>query len=177
MELFQVCPVCTSETKGSVSWLRGTAVHITQDCKSCKRVRDWKNQPYIKNMPVLNLITCAAILFSGNKSAKILRVFRLMNLQQITSSTFFRHQQLYLEPIVFHSWQQEQSRRLEQLKLIGGGLVVSGDGRSDSPGHCAKYGTFTFIEQRINKVITIEIVQVRIYNIYIYVKSLNTEGA
>ena len=28
--------------------------------------------------------------------------------------------------------------------------MLLGDGRSDSPGHCANYGAFTVIEQRVN---------------------------
>lgn len=156
LELFVICPVCSADTSGKISFLRGTAVHVTH-----KRL--WKNQPYIKNMPVLNLQTSAAILFSGVKAAQALRVFQLLNIQGISRSTFFRHQQLYLHPLVFHSWQLEQSRRFDLLKAMPGSLIVSGDGRSDSPGHCAKYGTYTFMEQRMNKVIAIEIVQVRMF--------------
>ena len=36
------------------------------------------------------------------------------------------------------------------------------DGRSDSPGHSAKYGVFTVIEQRVNKVLDVELVQVHV---------------
>lgn len=32
--------------------------------------------------------------------------------------------------------------------------------RSDSPGHCAKYGSYTVIEDRINKVLDLQLVQV-----------------
>ncbi|XP_064153703.1 uncharacterized protein LOC135233762 [Anguilla rostrata] len=31
--------------------------------------------------------------------------------------------------------------------------------RSDSPGHCAKYGTYSLIEDRINKVLDLQLVQ------------------
>lgn len=33
------------------------------------------------------------------------------------------------------------------------GLVVAGDGRADSPGHSAKYGAYSMIEQTCNKVV------------------------
>lgn len=51
-----------------------------------------------------------------------------------------------------------------------GGLDLAGDGRSDSPGHSAKYGGYNIIEQRLNKVLDIQLVQVnydllRIFNI------------
>ena len=49
---------------------------------------------------------------------------------------------------------------MEELRSMGGGLELAGDGRSDSPGHSAKYGGFNVIEERLNKVIDIQIVQV-----------------
>ncbi|XP_061195757.1 uncharacterized protein LOC133203984 [Saccostrea echinata] len=46
-----------------------------------------------------------------------------------------------------------------RLESQNRGLVLAGDGRSDSPGLCAKYGAFTFIETKINKVLDIQQVQ------------------
>ena len=54
-------------------------------------------------------------------------------------------------PVIIKMWKEEQDKLVERLSNIGGGVVLSGDGRSDSPGHSAKYGALTFIEQRINK--------------------------
>lgn len=39
-------------------------------------------------------------------------------------------------------------------------LIVFDIHRSDSPGRCAKYGTYSLIEDRINKVLDIQLVQV-----------------
>ena len=41
-----------------------------------------------------------------------------------------------------------------------GDAVVEGDMRCDSPGHCAKYGTYTLIEARLRKIVTFWLVQV-----------------
>ncbi|KAL1251817.1 hypothetical protein QQF64_019613, partial [Cirrhinus molitorella] len=38
-------------------------------------------------------------------------------------------------------------------------LILSANCRSDSPGHCAKYGTYSLTEDRINKVLDIQLVQ------------------
>ena len=43
---------------------------------------------------------------------------------------------------------------VERLSKLEGG-VLSGDGKSDSPGHSAKYAAFTVIEQTTNKVLDI----------------------
>ena len=39
-------------------------------------------------------------------------------------------------------------------------LVLAGDGRCDSPGHCTKYGSYSLMEQHLNKVLHTELVQV-----------------
>ena len=48
------------------------------------------------------------------------------------------------------------------LRNLGDNLIVSGDGRCDSPGYSAKFGAYTLIENRINRVIALELVQVSI---------------
>ena len=39
-------------------------------------------------------------------------------------------------------------------------LVLGGDGRADSPGHSAKYGTYTLMELSHNIILDIQLVQV-----------------
>ena len=39
-------------------------------------------------------------------------------------------------------------------------VVIVGDGRSDSPGHSAKYGSYTFMDMDTHKILDVEIVQV-----------------
>ena len=48
-------------------------------------------------------------------------------------------------PVIIKMWKEEQDKLVERLSNIGGDVVLFGDGRSDSPGHSAKYGAFTFI--------------------------------
>ena len=38
--------------------------------------------------------------------------------------------------------------------------TVGGDGRCDSPGHCAKYGTYSLLELSCNRIIDFKLVQV-----------------
>jgi solute carrier family 8 (sodium/calcium exchanger) len=39
-------------------------------------------------------------------------------------------------------------------------VVVGGDGRADSPGHCAKFGSYSIMDLQRNKVLDIQLVQV-----------------
>ena len=38
--------------------------------------------------------------------------------------------------------------------------MFAGDGRSDSPGHSAKYGTYTVMDTDIEKIVDFEVIQV-----------------
>ena len=42
-------------------------------------------------------------------------------------------------------WKDYQTKLLTKLKDLGTGLVLAGDGRHDSMGHCAKFGAYTIL--------------------------------
>ena len=47
------------------------------------------------------------------------------------------------------------------LQEEGRPLILGGDGRADSPGHSAKYGTYTLMELEKCQVVDIQVVQVK----------------
>ena len=100
------------------------------------------------------------ILMCGALPSQILKMFSFMNMVAISRSTYHRHQSNYVVPAVVNEWTASQNQVLDELREIGGGLELSGDGRYDSPGHSAKYGGYTLMENRVNKVLDIQLVQV-----------------
>ena len=160
LELFNVCPVCSACTRGKIKKEVGSMVHIQIDCSNCKAVtRDWKSQPENHQTPMGNLLTSAAILLSGALPSQVLRMFDIMNVAMHTRKTFHRHQSKYIIPTIVNVWTEEQQTIMTQLRDQGRQLDLAGDGRSDSPGHSAKYGGYTLIEQNIKKIIDIQLVQ------------------
>ncbi|XP_010793701.1 uncharacterized protein isoform X1 [Notothenia coriiceps] len=160
MSLFTICPSCCGETQGNVEQQEGTYIKIKQVCAACGYERFWQNQPMLyRNMPACNLLLSGANHFSGCMATQTIRMLKLLGLQCISVGTFFRHQRLYTIPTIVQAWQTEQAGIIRELKEMGGGLILSGDCRSDSPGHCAKYGTYSLIEDRINKVLDLQLVQ------------------
>ena len=111
-------------------------------------------------MPAGNLLLSAAILYSGSMISQTLRMLKILRVECFSRQTFHKHQKNYLIPVVIKMWKEEQDKIIQSVSSLEGGLVLSGDGRSDSPGHCAKYGAFTVIEQRVNKVFDVQLVQV-----------------
>ena len=84
-----------------------------------------------------------------------------MQVACISDRTFYSHQHRYLEPSIVSVWGQEQSRLLSQAKAQSTSLSIGGDGRADSLGHSAKYGSYGIIDLHTNKVLHIELVQVK----------------
>ena len=51
----------------------------------------------------------------------------------------------------------------------GNQVILGGDGRCDSPGYCAKYGSYSCMDMDTNKILDTQLVQVR--NVMIFYKS------
>ena len=47
----------------------------------------------------------------------------------------------YLQPTIMNVWNGQKMATIEMLQALGEPLLLGGDGRSDSPGHSAKYGS------------------------------------
>jgi len=99
------------------------------------------------------------LFFAGAIPSKILRVMDFCGLQSISLSTFYRHQKAFLLRTVSNIWEREESILLNTLSTKP--LLLGGDGRNDSMGHSAKYGSYTLMELEENKIINIQLVQVQ----------------
>lgn len=157
-ELFTHCSVCSHSCR-LIKRVIGTYVSVTQSCLSCNFTRCWTSQPMIGSLPAGNIHLSAALFFSGASISKAERVMAALNVEGISSATFYRHSQLYLQPTVLSLWHTHQLELIHQLVLRSGEVVVGGDMRADSPGHCAKYGSYTMLEVRSNRIIDVQLVQ------------------
>ena len=177
--LFATCKFCTGVTSDVKKIVVGSFIRITQWCERCNRKVIWESQPFIGNMPAGNILTSSAILYAGALPTKALRIFRILNCASINTKTFFRHQRQILQPTVSSVWKRTQMSLIQLMKSQNHSLVLSGDGRADSPGHSAKYGSYTLIELSCSKVIDFSLVQVRFTHVYccIVVDSLSLESA
>ena len=140
--------------------LIGSFLRITQTCKKCLQTRVWDSQPYIGRIPAGNIMMSAAILFVGALPGQALRLFNVLNCPAISRRTFFRHQSHYLQPAIYSVWKFHQEQLIAQFKTEQKCLVLAGDGRCDSPGHSAIFGSYSVIELSCNKVLDFQLVQV-----------------
>ena len=141
----------------------GTFISIKQDCHYCGHKWKWNSQPFIKDVPAGNILLSAAILFSGSTPTKSLHFLKCLQMACISDRTFYYHQTKYLEPSIIHVWKHSQQELLSKCRSP---VVIGADGRADSPGHSAKFGSYGIIDMNTNKVIHIELVQVRTFHYY-----------
>ena len=158
--LFSTCMFCNSHSSSIKKWIIGTFLKVIQWCNKCKRNRIWDSQPYIGTIPACNILTSAAIFYTGALQSQALRIFKILNCCTINREYFFRHQRKFLQPTIESLWNQQQQALLLRFKEGNTPLAVAGDGRSDSLGHSAKYGSYTFIEMTCNKVVDFKLDQV-----------------
>ena len=128
-------------------------------CFVCESEWTWNSQPFVHGVPQGNILISAAILFSGSLPLKALHVFQIMNCAAIAERLFFTSKK-YLHPAVSSIWKEQQTTMLTVLQVDQKPLVLAGDGRCDSPGFSAKYGSYSFLEIEHNVVLNVQLVQV-----------------
>ncbi|KAK2549704.1 hypothetical protein P5673_029832, partial [Acropora cervicornis] len=156
--LFQTCHWCFANNPTLSISQSGTMLTIQTSCSHCKRDFTWTSQPLmLGKFPAGNLLLSFAILCSGASINKILVVFKHMGVLVYHFPTYFHHQRHLLIPAVVKYWRGYQAALLQRLQ--GQEVVLAGDGRHDSMGHSAKYGTYSIFCCTIGYIIHLVLVQ------------------
>ncbi|XP_064476231.1 uncharacterized protein LOC135390200 [Ornithodoros turicata] len=156
-ELFKTCRECFQPCRCSFT-TSGTLVTVLAECHQGHTFQ-WTSQPHIGKKAAGNALLSAALLYSGSSPTCTLRMLRQMRVQVLTDRQYYRYQGAYLFPTVNKVYKQQQEGLLEDLGTDPTSLAS--DGRCDSPGHSAKFLTYSFYSDRLNKIIHFEQVQVK----------------
>lgn len=133
----------------------GCSVKLEMTC-SAKHLMEWHSCPNITSkaggsVPSNNILQAAGILFCGSHFAKYFMLNRICHIHGISESTFYRYQKYLLAPAVEQYWQSQQQDVVS--KLSGKSLILSGDGRCDSPGKSAKFCSYTLMDTATELVV------------------------
>ncbi len=154
------CPSCCLPELTWVEKLPRAMLVLEATCKSCAHHLVWHSQPLVGDTPAGNILLSASILFAGATPGKVLRVLTHLGLASISRRTFSRHQKHILVPSVTKVWDEHQARVFAELREEGRPLILGIDGRADSPGFCAKFGSLSNLELVLNMVLDLQLVQV-----------------
>ena len=157
-QLLTRCPKCGQVIIDKKRKTTGSMLSVELTCHD-GHVTHWDSQPSIRRKPVGNLLLAASILFTGNTFARVSRLASCLNMQFISESVFYDTQKRFLFPVVNEAWENEQQLVRQEL-AVRDAVNLNGDGRCDSPGHNAKYGTYTLMDDDSGKVVAFSVVQV-----------------
>ncbi|XP_063054475.1 uncharacterized protein LOC134448750 [Engraulis encrasicolus] len=158
LQLLRNCPTCMRPCQIDTFEI-GTLLSVKQTCSNCVITNKWQSQPFIRDMPVGNLQLSAAVCFNGASFLQIHKVLSSLRMASICPRTFNHHQSLFLQPTILWQWRAEQQQIIQLAKQCHKPITLGGDMRADSPGHCAKYGSYTTMVLDCNKVVDIQLVQ------------------
>jgi hypothetical protein len=164
-ELMKFCQKCGSPISSKTSTNKGSMVAYKITCLAgCDYT--WQSQPMISpQLPCGNLLLSAGILITGNSYSSIKAFADATNIQVISKQAHQQHQHNSLTPVIQDEWRKARQKVVEELKTKDT-YVLAGDARMDSPGHNAKYGSYTLMDTDGNgcegnrKIVSMEMVQV-----------------
>ena len=101
LQLLKPCIRCGMEALVEQQQAYGCYVPFKISCQSdkCGHVREWANSEKVNGVPILNLLLCATILFTGCLPTKFLRAFNFLNVSTVSPGTFFKYQREYLHGV------------------------------------------------------------------------------
>ncbi|XP_041364322.1 uncharacterized protein LOC121379739, partial [Gigantopelta aegis] len=156
-DLMSVCRLCSGICTATVKNQIGFMVTVTQECAN-GHCYTWQSQKNYKKLPWANLFISGGILFSGSSPSNVITLFNHMKIPCISVRTYYRIQSCYLIPCIEKCWAKYQNDLMTTLS--GADLSLGGDARCDSPGHCAKYGSYTLMDLERKLVLDVQLVQV-----------------
>ncbi|XP_053389672.1 uncharacterized protein LOC128552654 [Mercenaria mercenaria] len=157
-KLFRLCRKCNRELIME-KYVSGTFVKVTTTCSTCVENEEWSSQPMSGSMAFGNLILGAAILFSGLSPGKALKMMAFAGIQTFCERAFSVYQRIYYVPSVMSVWTSHQARLADTVSKAGRTVKLGGDARCDSPGHTAKYGSYSVMDLEKNKILDCQLVQ------------------
>lgn len=137
----------------------GSCLVISWKCSSGHFGGSWSSQPMFNRARAGNLLLSSCLLLTGNSFAKIALFFKFLNLRFISKSLFYQHQGLYIAPTVQSYWETMKKSLWEERS--GKEVLLSGDARNDSPGHCAQYCTYTLADMDDKVILQQNVLDVR----------------
>lgn len=162
-KLFVKCMNCGEEVIDHQVTIVGTCVTYKSSCREgCET--SWSSQPVVNRVKMGNLLVAGCILFTGNTFARMDDFAKCLGLRFISSSTFYDLQNSHLLPIIQESWEENRHQILQTaMERHPQGLVLSGDARTDSPGHSGKHGAYSFmINSDADKELADKIVEIQL---------------
>ena len=158
--LFRFCLTCFKCTTITKTATRGSLLIVTMKC-SDQHEHKWFSQPIINGKSPGNLLIAASILYSGNTYSRIMEMMNIIHVQFFSGTTYYQHQKNVLLPTINSVYKSYRQKSFARCLMYDSNNVI-GDGRCDSPGFSAKYGTYTIMSSDTNEILDFHVVHVTV---------------
>lgn len=144
LPLLQRCLHCSASATIMKTFVKGTMVIVELFCTNSHSTK-WYSQPLSRGMATGNIMISAGILFSGSTFQRMKEITNISNIAFLSCTTFCKIQNCLLFPALHRVYTTNRRLLIDVLKK-GKEVNLLGDGRCDSPGYSAKYGTYTVMD-------------------------------
>lgn len=160
-ELLVFCRECHKRAHITNMIKKGTMLIVSLLCEN-NHDTTWHSQPkFDQGMAAGNLCMAASILLSGNTFQAIKEMMEIANVNFISSTTFYDLQKRYIFSAINKVYMTHRELRFANA-LEQPTLHLLGDGRCDSPGYNAKYGTYTLMNSESGEIMDFHVSHVSI---------------
>ena len=153
--LLQRCLICTATAIIAKVITTYSTLCINLLCQENHK-SIWRSQPMEKRFYLGNVRLSTCVLFNSNTYRKLEKYFQILNIPWVSKSRYYDMLDHMLS-VTDEAWKKEQSQIFLHRNR---GLILSGDWRCDSPGHNAKYLTFSLFDESLKKVVAVSLTQV-----------------
>ena len=137
----------------------GTCLVVSWQCSAGHFGGSWASHPKCEGVRAGNLLLASSICLSGNSFKKVGLLFYFFKSGFISKSLFNQYQHLYIAPAVSEYW---ENMKVDLWKdRDGREVILSGDARNDSSGHCAQYCTYSLGDMETKTILNMNIIDVR----------------
>ena len=151
LPLLQCCMICRQLTFIKGTFFKGTQLIVDLACQNGHETK-WHSQPNIRGFAAGNIWLAASTLFSGCTFQRIKEVMSVAKIPFMSKVTFYSIQKRFLFPAIHRVFVTNRALLFDFVRRRGH-LDLLGDGRCDSPGYSAKYGTYTVMDAMTNFIL------------------------
>ena len=141
---FNICHTCYQPAKISKIFYKGTMVIVDIVCE-LKHRYSWHSQPNVNGRAAGNISIASSIILCGGTYERFSEMFKTATVSFFSHTTFYRIQKKLVIPAIHRLFTTQRQLLFDDAKERGS-INLLGDGRCDSPGYNAKYGTYTIMD-------------------------------
>lgn len=131
MQLFETCHTCGVSIAEKKITSRGSKIKIEWRCLN-NHTGEWHSCPDVRGIPENNLVSSAAIIFTGTTQNEIAEWADVLNLLLPKKTSYYSLQSTYMIPVIDKAYTDMQDKILAELKdtaAAGGHTDICGDAR------------------------------------------------